>query len=109
MPNATMAAAARADVIEDTTPRTPLAAPSTEAVKGSSTESTEVLITEQQVVFATAAAVAPRRENIGRRFAAMMRRTFVISPDAERPQPRHSPKRYAYLERALMAREMERL
>jgi hypothetical protein len=35
---------------------------------------TEVLITEQEVVFATAAAVAPRLENIGRRFAAMLRR-----------------------------------
>jgi hypothetical protein len=109
MPDPTTAAAAKADAIEEPTPRTPLAVPSTEAAQGSSTKSTEILITEREVVFATAAAVALRRENIGRRFAAILRRTFVIPTDAARPRPRHYPKRYEYLERALMAREMDRL
>lgn len=52
--------------------------------------STEVLISTQQVVFGTAAALATRRERAG-------------------CQRRHHPKRYGFLENALMAREMERL
>jgi hypothetical protein len=52
--------------------------------------STEVLISTQQVVFGTAAALGGRRENAG-------------------PPRRHYPKHYGFLENALMAREMERL
>ncbi|OBI92965.1 hypothetical protein [Mycobacterium sp. 1245805.9] len=51
--------------------------------------STDVLISTQQVVFGTVAALAKRR-------------------DADRPR-RHYPRRYGFLENALMAREMERL
>ena len=81
----------------------PSAAPSVEV------SSTEVLITEQEVVFSTAAAVGVHRENIGRRLAAIMRRPFATATDASRPRPRYYPKRYDFLEHALMAREMDRL
>ena len=107
MPDSTMAVAARADAIKGFTPGTPLAAPSIGAVEASSTESTEVLITQQEVIFSTAAVVGLRREKVSRRLAAIMRRMFAISPHASRPQ--HCPKRYEFLERALMARELERL
>jgi hypothetical protein len=73
------------------------------------TPSTEVLITTQEVAFSTAAAVGVQRENIVRRFVAIMRRVFATSTDASRQRPRYEPRRYAYLENALMAREMERL
>jgi hypothetical protein len=79
------------------------AAPSVEA------PSTEVLIPVQQVVFSTAGAVGVRRETIGSRLVAIMQRVFATSTDPSRPQSRYEPKRYAFLEDALMAREMERL
>ncbi|MEO3759211.1 hypothetical protein ABGB19_13095 [Mycobacterium sp. B14F4] len=67
------------------------------------------LITEQQLLFATAAAVAspPVRP---RRWAAAFCGTvrgLVESPAT--PARRHNPRRYAYLEVALMSREMHRL
>jgi hypothetical protein len=71
--------------------------------------STEVLITTQQVVFSTAAAVGVQRENIGGRIVAIMRRMFATSKDGSRPRPQYEPKRYGFLEDALMAREMDRL
>jgi hypothetical protein len=61
------------------------------------------------VAFSTAAAAGVRRESIGARFAASMRRAFASSPDASRPRQQRYAKHYAYLENALMAREMERL
>ncbi|MCV7444190.1 hypothetical protein AWB91_09990 [Mycobacterium paraense] len=63
--------------------RQPPAAPPVEAT------STEVLISTQQVLFGTAAALGAHRKTD--------------------PQRRHYPKRYGFLENALMAREMERL
>jgi hypothetical protein len=81
----------------------PSAAPSVEE------SSTEVLISTQQVAFNTAAAVGVRRENIGDRLVAIMRRIFATSTDASRPRKPQYPKRYAFLEDALMAREMDRL
>jgi hypothetical protein len=71
--------------------------------------STEVLITTQEVLFGTAAATGVRRESIGDRFVAVMRRLFATPTDVSRPRPHDEPKRYEYLERALMGREMERL
>jgi hypothetical protein len=59
--------------------------------------STEVLITEQEVLFGTAAALRAGRRNLSR---------------AERPSRARrgdAPRRYGFLERALMAREMDRL
>ena len=84
-------------------PQPPSAAPSVEV------SSNEVLITTQEVAFSTAAAVGVRRENIGDRLVAIMRRIFAASTDASRPRPRYVPRRYGYLEDALMAREMDRL
>jgi hypothetical protein len=81
----------------------PAAAPAVEA------PSTEVLIPTRQVVFSTAVAIGARRENAGRRLVAIMRRMFASSTDASHPQPHYEPKRYAFLESALMAREMDRL
>jgi hypothetical protein len=59
--------------------------------------STEVLITEQELLFGTAAAVPGRGRNVSR---------------AERPSRARrgdEPRRYGFLERALMAREMDKL
>jgi len=95
--------AATADDVDEPIPQPPSASPSVEV------SSTEVLITEQEVVFSTAAAVGVHRENIGRRLAAIMRRLFATSTDASRPRPRHYPKRYEFLDQALMSREMDRL
>jgi hypothetical protein len=91
------------DPVDEFTPQPPSAAPSVEV------SSTEVLITTQQVAFSTAAAVGVRRESIGARLATSMRRAFATSADTSRPRPQSYPKRYSYLENALMAREMERL
>jgi hypothetical protein len=96
--------ASTTDHADEPTREAASAAPS---VEGSSTE---VLITTDQVAFSTAAAVGVRRENIGDRFVAFMRRIFATSTDASRPRPRRQyPKRYAFLEDALVAREMDRL
>jgi hypothetical protein len=91
------------DPVDEPMPQSPSAAPSVEV------SSTEVLITPQEVLFSTAAAVGVRRENIGARLVAMMRRIFATSTDASRPRPQYEPKRYGFLEDALMAREMDRL
>jgi hypothetical protein len=91
------------DPVNEPMPQPPSAAPSVEV------SSTEVLITSQQVAFSTAAAAGIRRENIGVRLVASMRRMFATSTDASHPRPRYVPKRYEFLENALMAREMERL
>jgi hypothetical protein len=95
--------ASTTESLDQPTRQAPSAAPSAEA------SSTEVLITTQQVAFGTAAAAGVRRENIGHRFVAVMRRLFATSTDASRPRPQHVPKRYAFLEDSLMAREMGRL
>jgi hypothetical protein len=72
---------------------------------------TPTLISEQQVRFSTAAALsAPtRRRTRNAGFVAAMRRMFAVSPEAPRPERRHHPRRYAFLEDALMGREMDRL
>jgi hypothetical protein len=75
-------------------PQPPPAPPSVEA------SSTGVLITEQEVLFGTAAVVLPKREGITRRFD-------VSRPS--RPRRRDYPRRYQFLERSLMGREMDRL
>jgi hypothetical protein len=95
--------ASTTDLVDEPMPQPQSDAPWIEA------PSTEVLITTQEVAFSTAAAVGVQRENIVRRFVVIMRRVFAASTDASRPRPQYEPKRYAYLENALMAREMERL
>jgi hypothetical protein len=91
------------DPVDESTPQPSSAAPSVEV------SSPEVLITTQQVAFSTAAAAGVRRDRIGARLVASMRRVFAASADASHPRPHDYPKRYSYLENALMAREMERL
>jgi hypothetical protein len=59
----------------------------TEAVTGT----TSTLITEQEVLFGTAAALARP------------------APKTRSPRGRYYPKRYAYLENSAMSREMDRL
>jgi hypothetical protein len=60
------------------------------------------LITEQEVLFATAAAVRPPTTR-------WWRRMFVAIGTAARPPQRHYPRRYDFIEDARMAREMYRL
>jgi hypothetical protein len=103
MSDSPTAPATTADAVDEPVPQPPSAAPSVEV------SSTEVVITAQEVVFSTAAAVGVHRKNIGRRLAAMMRRLFATSTDASRPRRRYYPPRYDFLEHALMAREMDRL
>ncbi|MGB6761851.1 hypothetical protein [Mycobacterium sp.] len=65
-----------------------------------------VLITEQEVVFGTAAAVRPRSIPTTRRMTGVLR----VVGAALRPPPRPQyARRAAYLERAAMSREMDRL
>jgi hypothetical protein len=95
------------DRVDEPMPQPSSAAPS--AVPSAEASSTEVLITTQEVLFGTATAVGVGRESIGDRFVAIMRRMFATSTDGSRPQPDDEPRRYEYLERARMGREMERL
>jgi hypothetical protein len=71
---------------------------------------TPVLITEQEVMFATAAALQPAKS--GRRwtdvFGATVRAMFVSSTDQPRER-RHYPPRIDFLESSRMSREMYRL
>ncbi len=72
--------------------------------------SAEVVISTQQVVFGTAAALGVvRRRSIGVRLVAVARRMLATKTDESAPQQRHYPKRYEFLENALIAREMHRL
>lgn len=77
--------------------------------------SAPVLITEQAVLFGTAAAVRARPTTTRRWTEAtsivlgpIHRMLATLASDA-RPARRHYPKRYAYLEHACLAREMDRL
>jgi len=85
------AATSAADAHDEPIAKPHSAAPSVEAA------STEVLITEQEVLFGTAAAARAQRRNVSR------------SERPSRPRRGECPKRYEFLERALMAREMGRL
>lgn len=73
------------------------------------------LITEQEVALGTAAAlgVQPNRvrwwTRAGLVVASAFRDTTVTASTPSRPKPRNVPRRYGFLEDALMAREMDRL
>ena len=86
------APASAADAHDEPAAKPRSAAPSVEA-----TTSTEVLITEQEVLFGTVAAARAQQRNVSH------------SERASRPRRGDRPKRYEFLERALMAREMGRL
>jgi hypothetical protein len=67
----------------------------------------EVLITEQQVRFSTAAAAASRRDN---RLMAVLARVFATSTAESRSRRQQNlQRRMYYVESARMEREMERL
>jgi hypothetical protein len=88
---------------------------SREVLVASQQTSTEApaLITEQQVLFSTTAAVAlpPARTRKWRvalqAVTSALRATFAASEKP--PARRHYPKRHAWLDNSLMAREMDRL
>ncbi len=70
---------------------------------------TEVLISTQQVLIGTAAAVDARPRKGGGRLAAAIRRMVAIPTHESHARSRHYPTEYGYLQDARMAREMERL
>lgn len=70
-----------------------------------------VLITEQQVLFSTAAAAGSRRDHnviamASHAMSSVAERWHAL---AERRHARYYPSRCSYLENSLMAREMDRL
>ncbi|MGZ5378839.1 MAG: hypothetical protein ACXWD8_12705 [Mycobacterium sp.] len=70
------------------------------------------LITEQQVLFSTAAAVPLPRVKPSRWAMAIKSVSSVMSAlftDSRPPAQHYQARRYAYLENALMSREMDRL
>jgi hypothetical protein len=66
-----------------------------------------VVITAQEVVFNTAAAMSSRPTSISRRLIDAIR--VVGAAVQPRPARRHNPQRNSYLDHARMAREMDRL
>jgi hypothetical protein len=88
-------------------------APSAEPSPAHSTAAPTTLITEQEVRFSTAAAVAlpPARTrgfgDVVHALAEKVRAVFASSEKA--PAKRHYTKRYDFIEDARMAREMDRL
>ena len=69
-----------------------------------------VVITEQEIVFSTAAAAALPRTTPTRGVIGALRAMFRHSVQDAQPTPRHYPPcRAAFLERAAMTREMRRL
>ena len=70
-----------------------------------------ILITEQEVLLSTAAAVTVPSKKTAKRWIALLRprRRFMHSRADERAaKHQHHPHHYVFLEQALMAREMER-
>jgi hypothetical protein len=70
-----------------------------------------VLITEQQVRFATAVtAAAPHTDALRRSWIVMLRQRLSLHAGTEREPRRYQPQlRPTYIERAALARAMERL
>ena len=66
-----------------------------------------VIITQQEVVFSTAAAMSSRPASISRRLIDAIR--VVGATLQPRPARRHYPQRNSYLEHARMAREVDQL
>ena len=69
-----------------------------------------VLITQQQVMFATAAGAAWRTAAIRRPWIVLLWQRLPLRPSTQHPPRRnYPPRRASYIEHAAMAREMERL
>lgn len=94
----------------------PFGAPPDDAQQPATAEAptrTPVLITEQQVLFATAAAMPLQPARTSPRWTqavrAFMAAAFVKSSGESQPKRRHHPSRHDFLEDSRMAREMMRL
>jgi hypothetical protein len=92
------------------------ARPDTVEKSAEASSRTPVLITEQQVLFATAAAMPLQPATPSRRLTvaagaigASLRATFATSSNEARPKRRQYPSRNDFLEDSRMAREMLRL
>lgn len=69
-----------------------------------------VLITEQQVMFGTAASTAWRTAAIRRSWIVLLWQRLSRRPSTQhQPRRNYPPQRASYIEHAAMAREMERL
>jgi len=115
LPSAKDTSAMKTSETVNTPPADPTAAgatehpitPSPSAVPSAQTFSTEVLITEQEVMFSTAAAAASRPQN---RIAAMLGRVFATETAESRERRlQNLQRRTYYTECARMGREMDRL
>ena len=88
-------------------------APKSESASAKAVEQstdTAALITEQQVLFSSAAALAPapaRHRNVAAEFSSKVRAMFARPEKSH--APKHYPQRFAYFETAAMSREMDRL
>jgi hypothetical protein len=94
------ASATTSDAVDGSLPEAPVAAPSIEV------STPEVLITEDEVVFSTTAAMAPQRQWAGRRLLAGLWRALA---GWRNPSHRHPSCPPYYLERARLSREIDRL
>jgi hypothetical protein len=99
------------DTTAGTTNQTPKIESTPAPIAEKSTD-TAALITEQQVLFASAAALAPpvvpaRHRNVAHEFATSVRALFT-RPEKVRA-PRHHAQRFSYLEQSAMSRAMDRL
>ncbi len=96
------------DTKPDTTDQTPKTEIASQAVEQAA--ETAALITEQQVLFASAAALTPasaRQPGTAYGLASTVRAMFTRSET--RSAPEHYPQRFVYLETSAMSREMDRL
>ena len=92
--------ATTSDAVDEPLPQAPAAVPSIEV------PATEVLMTEKEVVFSTAAAAATRRQGAGHRLLASLWRVLAGWMNASHRRPYSPP---YYLERARLSREIDRL
>jgi hypothetical protein len=94
------AAATTSDTVDEPLPEAPTAARSIDV------PTTEVLITEEEAVFGTAAAVAPRRQGAGHRLLARLWGVWAGWTNASHRHPYSLP---YYLEHARLSREIDRV
>ena len=83
-----------------------------ESVLESAVADAPILITEQEMLFSSAAAVSISSKKTAGQWIALLRprRLFTRSTADERAaKHRHYPHHYVFLEQALMGREMDRL
>jgi hypothetical protein len=67
------------------------------------------LITEQEVLLGTAVALRPPSIRWWTRLALALRDMYAVTTTDQRPERRHYPRQYEFIEDARMAREMDRL